>query len=40
MPPALRKRPVLPACAAAAPARLSPGSSTPALTRLAKAVSR
>lgn len=40
MPPALRKRPVLPACAAAAPAHLSPASSTPMLTRLVKAVSR
>lgn len=40
MPPALRKRPVLPACAAAAPTDLSPGSSIPTLTRFVKAVIR
>lgn len=40
MPPALRKRPVFLACAAAAPAHLSPASSTRMLTRPVMAVSR
>lgn len=37
MPPALRKRPALPACAAATPAHLPPGSSISTLVRLLQA---
>lgn len=40
MPPALRKRPVLPVRAAAAPTHLPTGSSIPTLTPLVQAVSR
>lgn len=38
MPPALRKGPVLPACAAAAPAHLPTGSSIPMPTRFVQVV--
>lgn len=40
MPPALRKRPALLACAAATPAHMPPGSSTSILARLMHEVSR
>lgn len=40
MPPALRKRPAFPVCAAATPAHLPTGSSMPMLTVLVQAVSR
>lgn len=40
MPPALRKRPAFPACAAATPAHLPTGSSMFLLTRLVPVVAR
>lgn len=40
MPPALRKRPEFPVCAAATPAHLPTGSSMSILTRLVQVVSR